>query len=233
MATALLLVALSTSSIAARAQNDAPAVVAAQRTFVSELSPSLPHTPLGAWLRAAAPANSSVTWETDDCGEQTGNPQVDRARDLPVCASVEIALAGNRRLFLSFLVGTAQKGITGRPALYFGQFADAAGPSPGRASAAIEIRDFAEVPGFMTETAHMAQAGRWAAAIHTGMTRADVERFLGHPLLQGGISAIGHHRYYLGWNVTIDVPYAQGPRDASSDRVSGAATILRQPRTMD
>jgi hypothetical protein len=230
MTTALLFVVLSIPGAAARAQSEAPAVVAAQRAAASDMSPSLPHTPLGAWLRGVAPTDSALTWEATDCGEQTGNPQVDRARDLPVCATVEIALAGGRRLTLSFLVGTSRQGIAGRPALYYGVFEDAAGTAPPRPSATIEIRDVAEVPGFMTETAHIAQAGRWAAAIHSGMTRGDVERLLVHPPIQGGISAIGHTRYYLGWNVTIDVPYEQ---DTPSGRVNGAVTVIRQPRTMD
>jgi hypothetical protein len=230
LAAVLLPIALSAPGLAAPAQTDAPAVVAAQRVLVSDLSSSLPHTPLGAWLRGVAPADSSLTWEASDCGEQTGNPAVDHARDLPLCASVDVALAGGRRLSLSFLVGTSRQGISGRPALYYGVFEDATGAAPARPSATIELRDLAEVPGFMTETAHVAQATRWAAAIHTGMTRGDVERRLGHPPIQGGISAPAHTRYYVGWNLTIDVPY-QG--DAPSARVNGAATVVRQPRTMD
>jgi hypothetical protein len=232
---AALTVVLSTVTLplaGSQTQTGAPAVLAAQRAPASQLSSSLPPTPLGTWLRDQAP-DGAFTWETDDCGEQTGNPQVDRARDLPLCASVQIDLPGGRRVSLSFLVGTAGRGVSGKAAFYSGVFQDSLNAATGRGSADFAIRDLADATGFMSEARRVAQLGRFVTAIQLGMTRAEVERLLGNPPVQGGLTMLGHRRYYMGWDLTIDVPYETGPGGEASDRVAAPASVVRQPRTLD
>jgi hypothetical protein len=210
---------------------DAPAVAAAKAAIVGGIVSSLPRVTLDAWLRDLAGLNATVTWaaEPSDCGERTGNPALDRGRDFPLCADVRIALTSGRTLSLSFLVGTTQQGVSGKPALFGGQFSEPNLP-------AIAVSDFALVPSFMSEAARLRQAQTWAADLRPGMTRAEVERRLGHPTRDGGITAIDGARYYLGFDVKIEVPYARvrsTETNASTDRVSGPAVVSRGAYTMD
>jgi hypothetical protein len=217
--------ALAAATMLARAQaTDRPAVAAAQAAIVGDIVSSLPHLPLDAWLHDLADSNGSMTWAagTNDCGEQTGNPALDRGRDFPMCVDVRIAFASGRALSLSFLVGTMQNGVGGTPVLFGGQFIEPNRP-------AIFVSDLALVPSFMSEAARLRQAQAWTAALRPDMTRLEVERLLDRPVKDGGIRATGHARYYLGFDVKLDVPFApeSRQRDAPTDRVSGPAVVSR------
>jgi hypothetical protein len=120
------------------------------------------------------------------------------------------------------------KSVSGKPALFGGQFSEPNRP-------AIIVSDLALVPSFTSEAARVQQAQAWAAALRSGMTRAEVERQLDHPVKDGGIRAIGHARYYLGYDVKLDVLFAPAARqrDAPTDRVSGPAVVSRGAYTMD
>jgi hypothetical protein len=225
-------IALSAATTLAHAQaTDAPAVAAAKAAIAGDIASSLPYVPLDAWLRDLAGSNAMVTWAAgaNDCGEQTGNPALDRGRDFPLCADVRLALTSGRTLSLSFLVGTMPKGVNGKPALFGGQFSEPNRP-------AIIVSDLALVPTFVSEAARLRQARAWAADLRPGMTRADVERRLDHPTRDGGIIAIDGTRYYLGFDVKIEVPYARAQltaTNASTDRVSGPAVVSRGAYAMD
>jgi hypothetical protein len=58
------------------------------------------------------------SWELNDCGEQTGVPEIDDERDLPICAGLE-AKKNDRQIFLYFLVGFNSVGVTSSRGLYF------------------------------------------------------------------------------------------------------------------
>jgi hypothetical protein len=224
-------IALAAATMPARAQaTDIPAVAAAKVAIVGDIVSSLPHVPLDAWLHDLADANGVVTWAAgaNDCGEQTGNPALDRGRDFPLCADVRIALTSGRALSLSFLVGTMQTGVGGKPVLFGGQLIEPNRPT-------ITVSDLALVPSFMSEAARVRQAQAWTAELRPGMTRAEVERLLDHPVKDGGIVAIGHSSYYLGLDVKLDVPFApeSRQRDAPTDRVSGPAVVSRGAYAMD
>jgi hypothetical protein len=224
-------IVLAAATMPARAQTtDIPAVAAAKVAIVGDIVSSLPHVPLDAWLHDLADANGVVTWAAgaNDCGEQTGNPALDRGRDFPLCADVRIALTSGRALSLSFLVGTMQTGVGGKPVLFGGQLIEPNRPT-------ITVSDLALVPSFMSEAARVRQAQAWTAELRPGMTRAEVERLLDHPVKDGGIVAIGHSSYYLGLDVKLDVPFApeSRQRDAPTDRVSGPAVVSRGAYAMD
>jgi hypothetical protein len=228
----IVAIVLAVSSALARAQTtDVSAVATAKAAIVGDVVSSLPRVTLDAWLRDLAEPNATVTWaaEPNDCGEQTGNPALDRGRDFPLCADVRVALTSGRTLSLSFLVGATQKSVSGKPVLFGGQFSEPNLP-------AITVADLAFVPSFMSEAARLRQAQTWAADLRPGMTRAEVERRLGHPMRDGGITAIDGTRYYLGFDVKIEVPYARAQStaaDASTDRVSGPAVVSRGAYAMD
>ena len=52
-----------------------------------------------------------ITWEVNDCGEQTGNPEADKGRDFPICVEAQATLQKKRTLSISVSVGTLQTGV--------------------------------------------------------------------------------------------------------------------------
>jgi hypothetical protein len=81
-------------------QNPVESLAAKQ---VSELDPRLPPGPFRPWLESVLPAGVVLSFEVNDCGEQNGNPRLDRQGDLPVCIGVEAAVVSrNRNLELLF-----------------------------------------------------------------------------------------------------------------------------------
>jgi hypothetical protein len=70
---------------AATQARDAEAIAAAKNASVQRIDPSLPDKPLEKWLREIVGHQARITWEVNDCGEQTGNPEDDKGRDFPMC----------------------------------------------------------------------------------------------------------------------------------------------------
>jgi len=85
-------------------------LAAARSTLASQIETGLPDQPIESWLAALVSDNASLTWELNDCGEQTGNPEIDAARDLPICAEIAASHV-NQRIFLYFFVGTKSMGV--------------------------------------------------------------------------------------------------------------------------
>src|SRR5438094_327730 len=56
-----------------------------KRMDVATLDPDLPSQHFEEWFRETMGPEQSITWELNECGEATGNPQVDRQRDMPIC----------------------------------------------------------------------------------------------------------------------------------------------------
>lgn len=89
------------------------AIAAAKETVVAELDPAQPDIRFEDWLRSMAAPGREIDWEVNDCGEQTGNPELDRGRDFPMCVEARVPLDGNRVLWVSLLVGTWGTGVSG------------------------------------------------------------------------------------------------------------------------
>ena len=113
-----LSVSLFALAMSAPQERDAKAIEAAQNTNVRQIEPSLPSKPFAQWLRDALGTKEKVKWEVNDCGEQTGNPTLDRDRDFPMCAEAQAALGGERRLSVSLSVGTFKTGVRTGPATF-------------------------------------------------------------------------------------------------------------------
>jgi hypothetical protein len=102
-------------------QPDAVVIQAAKRSNVHDIDPKLPTMTFEVWLRSVAGTQPTMKWGVTDCGEQSGNPAVDRGRDLPMCAEVIVSLSETRELVLDVAMGTFAKGLTGgKPVLYVG-----------------------------------------------------------------------------------------------------------------
>jgi len=114
----LLLIGLKGAS----AQNqavDAKAVETAKNTNVRQIESSLPDKSFEQWLRGLVGMQTRIDWEVNDCGEQTGDPAVDRGRNFPMCVSALVNLTGKRRLDVQLVVGSFKGGIRAGPASLF------------------------------------------------------------------------------------------------------------------
>ncbi|MCX6121702.1 MAG: hypothetical protein NTX44_08795 [Ignavibacteriales bacterium] len=98
--------------------SEAHAIEYVKRISPSELDSTLPEGKLSDWLTKIFGKDATVEWELNDCGEQTGNPYVDKQRDLPICVEIYAKLAERRKLWITILVGTDQQGIIDSPAIY-------------------------------------------------------------------------------------------------------------------
>lgn len=106
---------------------DAAAITAAQQALVHALDSSLPRVPFSQWLRDVVGPDAATKWEVNDCGEQTGNPALDKDRDFPMCGEVLVTLPSQRVLHVSLVVGTFKKGVGGAPRFWAAYLRTSAG----------------------------------------------------------------------------------------------------------
>ena len=99
-------------------QVEVKAIEAARNSNVHQMEPSLPYKPFEKWLRGVVGTQVDIKWEVNDCGEQTGDPSLDKGRDFPICAEAQMALGENRRLSVSLSVGTFKNGVATGPARF-------------------------------------------------------------------------------------------------------------------
>jgi hypothetical protein len=99
---------------------DAALVEAVRSTVVREIDPRLSSVSFDGWLTGLVGTQVRTQWEVNDCGEQTGNPALDRGRDFPKCVQLRVGLTGNRLLMLLLSVGSQQKQPAGAPAYHHG-----------------------------------------------------------------------------------------------------------------
>ena len=126
---------------AAQAPPQAAAINAAKNAVVQDMEKTLPRATFEAWVQGLVGAQAGLKWSTNDCGEQTGNPALDRGRDFPICAEVQVAVAGGRQLSLSLTVGSTSRGlIVGPPTFHQGNIS---GP---KGSEMIWIKRLSDVP---------------------------------------------------------------------------------------
>ena len=119
---------------------DAEAIAAAKNASVQRIDPSLPDKTLEKWLREIVGRQARITWEVNDCGEQTGNPEADKGRDFPMCAEAQVSLQGKRKLYVAFSVGTFKTGV------HAGSVHFAYAAITGRGSPARSIRKLSQLP---------------------------------------------------------------------------------------
>ena len=122
-------------------QIQATAINAAKNSIARDMDKTLPQVTFETWLQGLAGTQAVLTWSVTDCGEQSGNPALDRGRDFPMCAEVNVKLPGNRLLSLSLLAGSMGRGLTVVPLkLYSGAIIE---PEPKQIT---WIKTLAEVP---------------------------------------------------------------------------------------
>ena len=96
-------------------------LIEAVRSMVAhEIDQLLPSISVETWLTGLLGSQARMQWEINDCGEQAGDPAVDRGRDFPKCAQVRAELPGRRTLVVALSAGSQQKQPAGAPAYRFG-----------------------------------------------------------------------------------------------------------------
>ncbi|HET9307243.1 MAG TPA: hypothetical protein VFO46_14565 [Candidatus Sulfotelmatobacter sp.] len=97
----------------------------AKGLLVSTLDRSLPKVSLEYFLKYES-AGAPIHWEVNDCGEQTGDPAVDKDRDLPICVEADFDV-DHRAITIFIAVGTLNKGVSGDSALFSATITEADG----------------------------------------------------------------------------------------------------------
>lgn len=105
---------LATLAAAAQTPRDRKLIAYAKAIPVSQLDPKLPAVAFERWLEKEAGPGAQISWEVNDCGEQTGSPE-DAGSDFPICVEANANLADKRVIVVSIAVGTYHRGIYGKP----------------------------------------------------------------------------------------------------------------------
>ena len=99
------------AQISGQAQDSGDLAIAhVKRLSVSALDSRLPYRRFVSWFKEVVGPKAKITWEVNDCGEQTGG-EADKDRDLPICAEVQANLPDQRIVVVRILAGTFKKGI--------------------------------------------------------------------------------------------------------------------------
>jgi hypothetical protein len=98
--------------------DDAKVIEAARQTSVHQIEDSLPDRPFDKWLRNLVGPQRRIAWEVNDCGEQTGNPEIDQGRNFPMCVSALVDLGADQRLDVELVVGSFKSGVGPGPASF-------------------------------------------------------------------------------------------------------------------
>jgi hypothetical protein len=114
----LWLVLLVGSSAVAQTSQERKAIAFAKAVPVSQLDSKLPPIPFERWLTSIAGAGAQMTWEVNDCGEQTGTT-IDNGRDFPICVEVNAEMRDNREIAVSINVGSFKQGVHGKPSTWW------------------------------------------------------------------------------------------------------------------
>ena len=69
------------------------------------------------WFWNAVGADAWVSWEVNDCGEQTGSP-ADSAREYPICVQAMAEWKDGRKAYLWIAVGSGNE-VRGKPELAY------------------------------------------------------------------------------------------------------------------
>ena len=115
--TVVFLLFLPTLSFAHQASAE-QLLAAAKSTLASQIEQGLPDKSMDIWLGSLVGKDAVWTWGLNDCGEQTGVPEVDKNRDLPICADLEV-IDNDRKIFVYYLVGFDSTGLANSRGLYF------------------------------------------------------------------------------------------------------------------
>lgn len=118
--TAACLGLLIAMAAAGQTPRDRKAIAHTKAILVSQLDPKLPSIPFERWLIKEAGEGAQISWEVNDCGEQTGTAEEQESdSDFPMCVEAEAHMRDKRVIVVSIAVGTYQSGIAGKPVTWW------------------------------------------------------------------------------------------------------------------
>lgn len=88
-----------------------------QNVLISTFDSALPKVSLRYFLESESDG-AKINWEVNDCGEQTGDPAVDRERDVPTCVEASFTLKDKRTIDVMVAVGSVKTGLAIKPTLF-------------------------------------------------------------------------------------------------------------------
>ncbi len=99
-------------------------IIFAKSLTAKQYDQKLPSIPIQQWLTSNLPPGVEAVWgeNVTDCGEQTGKPEIDQVRDMPLCAEIDLKKKGESIGYLLLFVGTEKKGKMKEAGLYYGYF---------------------------------------------------------------------------------------------------------------
>ncbi len=86
-------------------------------TPAKDFDSTLPKIRFERWLMDVAGKGIELRWEVNDCGEQTGDPEVDKKREIPTCVEADADLPGQRAFAVLIHVGNVG-GKAQKPSIY-------------------------------------------------------------------------------------------------------------------
>ena len=89
-----------------------------KKLSAKSLDPELPDQPFADWFQSVVGKDVKVAWESNDCGEQTGDPKT-TPDDFPICGQASAKLPHDRAVTVMVAVASHKQGITGAPKVFF------------------------------------------------------------------------------------------------------------------
>jgi hypothetical protein len=108
---AAMLLSLFTLQSQAQPIAEEQIIAYAKKIDVSQLDSTLPSQSFAHWFRKTVGSAAKITWEVNDCGEQTGRKS-DLERDIPICVQAEADLKEGGKVVVMIAVGTLRRGLT-------------------------------------------------------------------------------------------------------------------------
>ena len=93
-------------------------IATVQKLSARSLDRELPDQPFAEWFQSVVGKDAKVEWESNDCGEQTGDPKT-TPEDFPICGQASAKLPGARAVTVMVAVGSHKQGITGGPTVFY------------------------------------------------------------------------------------------------------------------
>jgi hypothetical protein len=112
----LLLTACSWAQAPPPTKQEQAAIEHTKKQLVSSIDQNLPKVTLDFFLQYES-EGAPITWEVNDCGEQTGDPATDRERDIPMCVEADFD-KNHAAVSIMIAVGTFKTGPSGVPELF-------------------------------------------------------------------------------------------------------------------
>lgn len=107
------------SPVAKAQQQEKEIIAYAQNINVSALDSTLPELLIEGWLSSLLEPKATITWEVNDCGEQTGVAGDSSSVNPRTCVQVTSKLEDGRTVGIQVIVGTFKEGIKGKPKVFF------------------------------------------------------------------------------------------------------------------